>query len=90
MPRFLRGNLLPPNRYPRLETMMRKTAKAAHCRELMRELSLRDSEALHLSDAADRLERQEQATMARAIRDMWRHNEVERIKLQAQIDALDG
>ena len=69
---------------------MRKTAKAAHCRELMRELSLRDSEALHLSDAAYRLERQGQATMAWAIRDMWRHNEVERIKLQAQLDALHG
>ncbi|MFC1459526.1 hypothetical protein ACETIH_23075 [Microvirga arabica] len=68
---------------------MRDDPKAMYRRELRQELNLREGEAVHLADAVGRLERQGQATMAQASRDMWRHNEVERIKLQAQLDALD-
>jgi hypothetical protein len=67
---------------------MGEITKAAYCEQLKRELHLRESEAVHFTNAAARLERQGQIEMALAIRDMWRHNEVERLKLQAQINAV--
>ena len=68
---------------------MRNDPKAMYGQALRQELDLREGKALHLADAAGRLQRQGQAAMALAIRDMWRHNEVERIKLQAQLDAVN-
>ena len=67
---------------------MRDLTKATYCEQLKRELHLREREAVHFAEAADRLERQGRTEMARAIRDMWRHNEVERMKLQAQINVV--
>jgi len=63
-------------------------ARATYYRELKRELDLRESEAQLLAAAAERLERDGQTAMAAGIRNMWRHNEVGRLRLQAQLGAL--
>jgi hypothetical protein len=39
---------------------------------------------------ADRLSEQGLSGMVQPVWEMWRHNEVERLKLRAQIEALDG
>jgi len=68
---------------------MLEAAKALLLQSLMQDLRLRESEAVYLSDTADRLHHQGQTVMARAVWDMWRHNEVELMKLRAEVEALD-
>jgi hypothetical protein len=67
---------------------MSETARALCYREVKRELDLRESEAQLLAAAAEKLEGDGQTAMAEAIRDMWRHNEVGRLRLQSQLGAL--
>jgi hypothetical protein len=67
---------------------MSEIARASYNRELSRELDLRESEARVRANAAEKLERKGQIAMAEAIRDMWRHNEVARLRLQSLLGAL--
>ena len=67
---------------------MSEATRATHYRELKRELDLRESEARLLADAAEKLERDGKTALAESIRDMWRYNEVGRLRLQAQMGAL--
>jgi hypothetical protein len=68
--------------------VMSEIARATYYRGLKRELDLRESEAQLLAAAAEKLEGDGQTAMAEAIRDMWRHNEVGRLRLQTQLGAL--
>ena len=72
----------------RMGEVMFEAAKATYYRELKRELDLRQREAQLLEAAAVKLERDGQISLAESIRDMWRHNEVGRLRLQAQLGAL--
>jgi hypothetical protein len=72
----------------RMGAAMSEIAKASYYRELKRELDLRETEAQLLAAAAEKLERESQSAIAEAIRDMWRHNEVARFRLQTQLGAL--
>ncbi|WP_162820524.1 hypothetical protein [Microvirga calopogonii] len=67
---------------------MSETARASYYRELKRELDLRESEAQLLAAAAEKLEREGQTALAEAVHDIWRHNEVARLRLQSQLGAL--
>jgi hypothetical protein len=67
---------------------MSEIARASYYRELKRELDLRESEAQLLADATQKLEREGQTAIAGGVRDMWRHNEVARLRLQSQLGAL--
>jgi hypothetical protein len=68
----------------RMGAAMSEIAKASYYREL----DLRETEAQLLAAAAEKLERESQSAIAEAIRDMWRHNEVARLRLQTQLGAL--
>jgi hypothetical protein len=57
-------------------------------RQLKQELDLRESEARLLAAAAEKLEQDGQTDIAEGIRDMWRYNEVGRLRLQTQLGAL--
>jgi hypothetical protein len=67
---------------------MSEIARVSYYRELKRELDLRECEARLLADAAEKLEREGQTAIAEGVRDMWRHNEVARLRLQSQLGAL--
>jgi hypothetical protein len=67
---------------------MSEATRATYYRGLKLELDLRESEAQLLAAAAEKLEGDGQTAMAEAIRDMWRHNEVGRLRLQSQLGAL--
>jgi hypothetical protein len=69
---------------------MAKAPKAKLCDGLKQEALARSREAVNLSVVVEELERQGQAGMAKAARNIAVHNEVERIKLQARIDAAEG
>jgi hypothetical protein len=68
--------------------VMSEIAKALCYRELKRELDLRESEAQLLAAAAEKLEQEGQTALAESIRNIWRHNEVARLRLQTQLGAL--
>ena len=68
---------------------MLEAAKTLLVHSLTQELRLRESEAVHLSNTADRLHHQGQPAMAQAVWNMWRHNEVEVMKLRTAVVALD-
>jgi hypothetical protein len=67
---------------------MSEAVRATYYRGLKRELDLRESEAQLLAAAAEKLEGDGQTAMAESIRDMWRYNEVGRLRLRAQLGAL--
>jgi hypothetical protein len=67
---------------------MLEAAKALLLKSLTQDLRLRESEAVYLSDRDDRLHHQGQPVIAQAVWEMWRHNEVELIKLRAEVEAL--
>ena len=67
---------------------MTEIARATYYRQLKQELDLREYEAHLLAAAAEKLERDGQTEMAEGIRDMWRCNEVGRLRLQTQLGAL--
>jgi hypothetical protein len=67
---------------------MPETTRAMYYRQLKRELDLRESEARLLAAAAEKLERDGRSELAEGIRDMWRCNEVGRLRLQTQLGAL--
>jgi hypothetical protein len=67
---------------------MPETIRAMYYRQLKRELDLRGSEARLLAETAEKLERDGRSKLAEGIRDMWRCNEVGRLRLQAQLGAL--
>jgi hypothetical protein len=69
---------------------MLEAAKAILRHNLKQEHSLREKQAAYLLDMADRLSEQGLSGMVQPVWEMWRHNEVERLKLRAQIEALDG
>jgi hypothetical protein len=67
---------------------MSEIARATYYRQLKQELDLREHEARLLATAAEKLERDGQTELAEGIRDMWRCNEVGRLRLQTQLGAL--
>jgi hypothetical protein len=67
---------------------MLEAAKALLLRNLKQELSLRDKQADYLLEMAEQLPQQGLHAMTQTMWEMWRHNEVDRIKLKAQIEAL--
>ena len=67
---------------------MLEPAKVLLLQSLTKDLRLRENEAVSLSDTADRLHHQGHSGKAQAVWDMWRHNEVELIKLRAEVVTL--
>jgi len=67
---------------------MLEAAKAILIQNLKHDLTLREKQAADLVKMADMVQQQELSGMAEALWEMWRQNEVERLKLQVQIEAL--
>ena len=67
---------------------MSETTRAMYYRQLKQELDLRETEDRLLAAAAEKLERNGQTELANGIRDVWRYNEVGRLRLQAELGAL--
>jgi uncharacterized protein (DUF2126 family) len=68
--------------------VMSEIARATYYRQLKQELDSREHEARLLAAAAEKLERDGQTALAEGIRDMWRYNEVGRLRIQTQLGAL--
>ncbi|MBM6595055.1 hypothetical protein [Microvirga pudoricolor] len=69
---------------------MHKAARAKLCDELKQEALTSTRGTVTLSVVVEDLERQGEVGMAKAAQNIAVHNEIERIKLQAKIDANDS